>query len=79
MRDRKELGVDVDQETDPVEIIEDVKGEEISGAIAQMKRGKVTGDYDLPVKVLKEAGKEAQKLFLTIMHHTCRQVTVPPE
>ena len=53
------MGVDVDLETDPDEVIEDITGFEILEAIARMKRGKATGDDDLPVKIVKEAGEEA--------------------
>ena len=57
MRDREELDVDVELETDPDEIIEDITGEEISGAIKRMKRGEATADDELPVEVSNEAGE----------------------
>ena len=44
-----------------------------------MKKSKATGDDDLPVELLKEAGEEAQKLLLAIMQDAYSQETVPPE
>ena len=75
----EDLGVDVDLEDDLEEVIEDITGSEILGAIARMKRGKATGDDDLLVEIGKEAGEESQKLLLTIMQNAYRQETVPAE
>ena len=75
----EDLAVYVDLEVDLEEVIEDITGSEILGAVSRMKRGKATGDDDLPVENVKEAGDEAQKLLLTIMQNAYRQKTVPEE
>ena len=75
----EDLAVYVDLEVDLEEVIEDITGSEILGAVSRMKRGKATGDDDLPVENVKEAGDEAQKLLLTIMQNAYRQKTVPAE
>ena len=66
-------------QTDPEVVIEDITGTELLEAIARKKRGKPTGDDDLLVGIVKEAGEEAQKLLLTIMQNAYRQETVPAE
>ena len=53
----EDTGVDVDLEVDLEEVIEDITGSEIFGAIARMKRGKATRDEDLPVEIVKKAQK----------------------
>ena len=75
----EDLAVDVDLEVDLEEVIENITGSEILGAISRMKRGKASGDDDLPVEIVKEAGEDAQKLLLTIMQNAYRQETVPAE
>ena len=69
----------MDLVTDADEVIENITGEEVSGAIAWIKRGKATEEDDLAVELLKEAGEEAQKLLLTIMQDAYSQETVLPE
>ena len=75
MQGSEDLGMDVDLK----EVIEEITGSKILGAIARMKRGKATGDDDLHVEIVKEDGEEAQKLLLAIMQNAYRQETVPAE
>ena len=44
---------------------EEITEAEVLRAIARMNRRKVTGDGDLPVELVKEAGEKANKLLLS--------------
>ena len=79
VRGGDDLNEDVDLSTDSDEVFEEITEAEVLRAIARMKRGKATGDDDLPVEIVKEAGEEAHKLLLSIMRHAYRQEAVPPE
>ena len=63
--------------TDSDKFFEEITEAEILRANAQMKRGKATGDDDLPVEVVKEAREEARYLLLDIMLDAYRHETVP--
>ena len=79
VRGSQESDANVDLASSPDEVSEDITEAEISAAIARMKRGRATGDDELPVEIVKEAGDEAQKLLLNIMQDAYRHETVPPE
>ena len=79
VRGSQESDANVDLASSPDEVSEDITEAEISAAIARMKRGRATGDDELPVEIVKEAGDEAQKLLLNIMQDAYRHETVPPD
>ena len=79
VRGGDDLNEDVDLSTDSDEVFEEITEAEVLLAIARKKRGKATGEDDLPVEIVKEAGEEVHKHLLSIFRDAYTQEAVTPE